>query len=333
MAGDAADRAAAAWFERRSGAWQSTEAALPGLEGGRPISADEAREVLDHYPELARDLALGRRLAPGSPLTRRIELLYARVHRAIFRRPFSLSREIAATFRHEAAASARRLSWHIGAVTLGFLLAGWAGWWLVSTYPELVTLFASEDMIAQVQKGELWTDDLLNVVPSSLLSVGIFTNNIVVTLTAVSLGALYGLGTLYIIGLNGLMLGGVLAFTARHDMAGRLLEFVCAHGWVELSVIAVAGAVGLYIGEAIARPGEVARTESFRRAVAACGPLLVVCVIFLVGAGLIEGYVSPDPRFSLPMRVTIGIGYWLLFLLVLVRRPVKPSPATRDGST
>ncbi|MEM8769110.1 MAG: stage II sporulation protein M, partial [Pseudomonadota bacterium] len=210
------------------------------------------------------------------------------------------------------------LRWHIVSVTLGFILAGCAGWWLVASFPELATLFASEAMIATVQSGELWTDGLLNVTPSSLLSVGIFTNNIVVTLTAVSLGALYGLGTIYIIGLNGLMIGGVFAFTAQYGLAGRLFEFIAAHGFVELSVIAIAGAMGLYIGEALARPGHLSRIDSFRAAVGRCGPLLVVCVVFLVGAGLIEGYVSPDDRFSLTMRLIVGLGYWVLFLLVLV---------------
>ena len=55
-----------------------------------------------------------------------------------------------------------------------------AGWWLVATYPELAGLFASAEMIEKVRAGELWTDDLLNVMPSSLLSVSIFTNNVVV---------------------------------------------------------------------------------------------------------------------------------------------------------
>ena len=230
--------------------------------------------------------------------------------------------------------AAWQLRWHIASVSLGFCLAGCAGWWLVASYPELIGLFASEAMIEKVQSGELWTDDLLNVTPSSMLSLGILTNNIVVTLSAASLGVFYGLGTIYIIGLNGLMLGGVFAFTAQHGLAGRLFEFVCAHGFVELSVIAIGGAVGFYIGEAIARPGHLARVESFRRAVSRTSALIVVCVVFLVGAGLIEGYVSPDDRFSLAMRLIIGLGYWVLFLLALIgwpgfwfRRGVAPSGA------
>ena len=45
--------------------------------------------------------------------------------------------------------------------------------------------------------------------------------------------------------------------------------------------------------------------------------LISVCVVFLVGAGLVEGFVSPDPRVPLAARLAIGLGYFLLFVLVL----------------
>lgn len=319
------------WIERRSRSWQETEASLDSLEDGKPVSATLALQAMRQYPELARDLALARREAPNSTLTRHLQKIYTRLHRALFRKPSSLRRSIGKTFSRDAAHAANRIRTHIFSVTIGFVLAGLAGWWLVSTYPELATLFASEAMIEKVQGGELWTDNLLNIMPSALLSVSILTNNIVVTLTAVSLGVLYGLGTIYIMGLNGLMLGGIFAFTAQHGLAGRLFEFVTAHGFVELSVICIGGAIGFYLGESIARPGNQGRIESFRRAVSEMSPLIVVCVVFLVGAGLIEGYISPDDRFPLSMRLGIGLAYWVLLVLVLtgplLRRDDSPSAA------
>ena len=92
-------------------------------------------------------------------------------------------------------------------------------------------------MINGVERGRLWTDGLLNVAPSSLLSVGILSNNIAVSLLAFCVGVLFGLGTFYIIAMNGLMLGGIFAFTHQHGLADELFRFVIAHGVVELSVI------------------------------------------------------------------------------------------------
>jgi hypothetical protein len=48
-----------------------------------------------------------------------------------------------------------------------------------------------------------------------------------------------------------------------------------------------------------------------------CAKLEVVCIAFLVGAGLIEGYVSPNPAYPLGMRLFIGLAYFALFAAVL----------------
>ena len=129
-------------------------------------------------------------------------------------------------------------------------------------------MFADAKLIATVERGELWTDGLLNVTPSAVLSVSILTNNVVVSFFAFCSGVVFGLGTFYLIGLNGISLGAIFAFTGQHGLAGRLFDFVIAHGCVELSCICIAGAAGAYLGEALIRPGELTRSEAFRVAAA-----------------------------------------------------------------
>jgi uncharacterized membrane protein SpoIIM required for sporulation len=103
-------------------------------------------------------------------------------------------------------------------------------------------------------------------------------------------------------------------------MAGRLFNFVVAHGVVELSVICLAGAAGIQLGNALVHPGLKTRTAAFRDAVKQAGTLLPVVVVFLVGAGIIEGYISPDDRFPLGARVTVGVAYGVLLWSVLSGR-------------
>jgi hypothetical protein len=42
--------------------------------------------------------------------------------------------------------------------------------------------------------------------------------------------------------------------------------------------------------------------------------------LLLVGAGLIEGFISPDPTFPMASRVVIGTSYWVLMVLALSGR-------------
>ncbi|HEX5420954.1 MAG TPA: stage II sporulation protein M [Gammaproteobacteria bacterium] len=288
------------------------------MEHGAAAKTEDVLAAVHSYPGIARDLAIARRAAPQAQLTRYLERIYLDLHRALFRRPRSdWKRELAGLFLLEAPAVAKSLRAQIVWIAVLFAAAAGAGAALVSAYPELVGLVASEQMIEHVMHGELWTDGLLNVLPSSMLSVQIFTNNIVVALFTLCLGVAYGLGTLYIVGMNGLMLGGVFAFTARYGLAGRLFEFVCAHGFVELSSICIAGAIGASLGEALARPGRMSRRTAFQQATARGIKLMLVLAVFLVGSGLLEGFVSPDPAYPWAAKLAIGLAYFALFLFVL----------------
>lgn len=307
----------ARWFETRSAVWQDLAADLEAVERGKTAPPATVRALIRSYPEIARDLAIARREAPDGSLTRHLERLYLELHRVIFRPPGHWLYDLRQLFLHGAAAEALRIRWHIVWVTALFVLSLLAGWWLIMRYPELAALFASEGMIESVSRGVLWTDDLHNVAPSSILSIQLFTNNVTVSLFAVALGTLFGLGTFYIIGFNGLMLGAIFAFTHQYGMGMRLFEWVAAHGFVELSVICIAGAVGASLGEALARPGHLTRLAAFQQAVLRGLKLITVAMVFMVGAGLVEGYVSPNPDIGLAGRLAVGLGYWLLFVFVL----------------
>jgi hypothetical protein len=47
------------------------------------------------------------------------------------------------------------------------------------------------------------------------------------------------------------------------------------------------------------------------------GKLILACALLLVGSGLIEGYVSPNPVFPLWTRLAIGVSYWLFMIVLL----------------
>ena len=305
------------WLQGRFENWQRLEELLKRQRGRRDERSDEALEFINGYRSLSRDVSLARHVLGGSRITVYLESLLGQAHDTIYRRHIPLRLQLLKLLRDEIPAVVRELAWPILISLVIFVVSALIGWWLVDTYPELVSLFASEEMIRNVQEGTLWTDDLLNVTPSSLLSISILTNNIMVTFFAFVLGIFYGLGTLYIMGLNGLMLGGIFAFTNQYSMADRLFEFVVAHGMVELSVIVLAGAAGMKLGEALIRPGQQSRVASFQQAVSKAGKLIALGVPLLIGAGFIEGYISPNHNFDLGMRLVVGSLYWVIMVLLL----------------
>ena len=202
---------------------------------------------------VARDLSVAQSLNPASRAAAGLKALQYRLHGLIHRHPPAGWRGVRDLVRDGVPGAVREIAGKI--LWTGVLMAASAiaGWCLIASFPSLISLVASEAMIEHVESGTLWTDGLINVMPSSLLSAQILSNNIVVSLFAVCSGVLFGLGTFYLIGLNGFMLGAIFAFVHQHGLAQRLFTFIIAHGMVELSVICIAGAMGAAIGDALIR--------------------------------------------------------------------------------
>ncbi len=303
-----------------------------GLRRGAGSSVDDALATVDDYRRAAHAAGVARaaRAMENTHATEdtraaahtdtaheHLEAAYADLHDAIHRPPRRIGEVLLALFRDEVPAAMHAIRGHLMAVVLLFVAATVTGFWLIYTYQDLIKLFVSEQMISSVERGELWTDGLLNVMPSSVVSVQILTNNIVVSIFAYCSGVIFGLGTFYLIGLNGLLLGTAFALTSQHEIGGRLFDFVVAHGCVELTCICIAGAAGAYLGEALIRPGEQTRGAAFRAAAAVSLRVMMAVTVLLFVCGFIEGYVSPNPEVPRWARVTIGVGFWLFMISFL----------------
>jgi uncharacterized membrane protein SpoIIM required for sporulation len=314
------------WLAQRSAQWSRLGESLATWRRGR-LSRQDALQALDGYRGLARDVASARKALPGSPITTALETLYASLHAIVNREP----RHTLASLRHlyavEVPATFQDLKPQLLGVWLLFALSTGAGWWLVHTWPTLVGLVASPAMVEHVEHGELWTNGILNVTPSSVLSIRIFTNNIAVTLFACVAGIFYGLGTIYIIAGNGLMLGGVFAFTREHGLDGELLKFIFAHGTVELSMICLGGAAGVALGESLIRPTLASRRDSLQHCTARVARLFAALIPLLIVCGLIEGFVSPDAAIGWPPRLIIGLANLGLMYAVLSGRLFRSAVA------
>ena len=276
------------------------------------LTSTEATALVNTYRLLASRVAKA-----NNPSRASAQAEYALAHSALYTPRWQLGPALLRLFRDEIPDAVHELRGHIAWATTIFILTVAAGYGLVRSFPGLIALFSSPELIASVEKGQLWTEGMLNVVPSSVLSLQILANNIAVSIFAYCAGFAFGLGTIYIVGLNGMMLGAVFAFTGEHGLEGNLFRFVVAHGLVEISVMCLSGAAGAAVGEALIRPKHGSRAESFRIAASQSGKLLFASAILLVGSGLIEGYLSPDPDVPLWARIAIGSTYWIVMLALL----------------
>src|ERR1700730_5109598 len=119
-------------------------------------------------------------------------------------------------------------------------------------------------MIKPIEKREMWTHSILSVKPAA--ASGIMTNNLAVGFVMFAAGITAGVGTIWMLITNGLLMGVLSVSTARAGIAMQLLEFVAPHGVLELPAIFIAAGAGMEIARGLLFPGLLPRKESLRQA-------------------------------------------------------------------
>jgi uncharacterized membrane protein SpoIIM required for sporulation len=197
------------------------------------------------------------------------------------------------------------------ALLLGFAVLGWI-WSTVDT-PAAVGIVPGEFSAALNPEGG--TDMGADLGMQAEFSTFLITNNVTVAILAFGVGLFFGVGTVFVLAQNGLLLGVIGGALAAGGDGGFFVELVAAHGILELSCIVVAAAAGLRLGWALVHPGSLSRRAAL---VAEARPavLMTVGIIpWLVIAGVIEAFVSRRGFAAMPMTIvglTVGVGFWLL---------------------
>jgi uncharacterized membrane protein SpoIIM required for sporulation len=144
------------------------------------------------------------------------------------------------------------------------------------------------------------------------LAAQIFTNNIRVTMLAFAGGMLFGIGTLYLLVYNGMLLGAVAGLAVGAGNGRPFFELVTAHGVLELSCIVIGGLAGFRLAAAIVEPGYRSRGAALRDEARAAVELILGTAVWLVVAGLVEGFVTPAGT-GLTTVLVVGFGLGALF--------------------
>lgn len=181
-------------------------------------------------------------------------------------------------------------------------------------------------MMETIERREMWTHSIVAMKP--LAASAIMTNNLVVAFAAFAYGVTAGIGTVWMMILNGLMIGVIGAATWRAGMAEQLWSFVAPHGVLELPAIFIAGGAGLEIARGMLFPGLLLRRESLARAGGRASKLLLGTIPLLFVAGIIEGFLSPSEMPDWSKFVFAGVMFTALVVYLNMARRSKVDPAS-----
>jgi uncharacterized membrane protein SpoIIM required for sporulation len=319
-------------FEARyEPAWLELERGLNALDAGRKrrkagpfeTGANElptAARVAQLYRQCCEHLALARERAYPVHLVARLETLAARAHQRIYRRhDLGL-----AAFRHlvlyKAPAAVRALRWHLLVATLVFVLptvivgvATWLDPHFVLTIVDAKQVHEFDGMYGR-QAGE----HLGRTSGDDWTMFGFYImNNVGIAFRCFAAGLVLGVGSLFMVGYNGLLAGAVAGFLVTRGDSERFFSFVVTHSAFELTAIVLSGAAGLKLGHAMLAPGRLTRTQALMRAARETSPVVFCFTMMLFVAAAIEAFWSSAGWVAPGVKYAVGACCWTLVFAYL----------------
>ena len=147
-----------------------------------------------------------------------------------------------------------------------------------------------DDTSLRIQKGDPF-GVYKDANPFSMF-VQIAYNNISVAFEAVVFGILFGIGTIYLMWTNGLMLGCFQYIFFSQGLGWQSVLVIWIHGTLEISAIVIASCAGLIMGYGFLFPGTYTRMQSFLRSAKDAMKICISLVPIFIVAAFFESYVT-----------------------------------------
>lgn len=290
--------------------WTRTESLIAALDKRRTVQ-HELAELPELYRRCCHHLALVRQRRYDQALESRLNRIALRGYTHLYRQR----------------RGDRSRVWHFIAARFPRLVREYAGFFwlatallygpgiamgmLVLAEPEAVYTLLDARQVAQFEEMYNSEIDEARGAETDWTMFGFYVfNNVSVAFRTFAFGLFAGVGTLFILAFNGLLLGAVFAHLTHVGTAENLLTFVVTHGAFELTAIVIAGVAGLRLGSAIVAPGRMTRVEALKKAAPDCACLISGVAVMLILAAVLEAYWSASAIDS-SIKLMVGAAAWV----------------------
>lgn len=147
----------------------------------------------------------------------------------------------------------------------------------------------------------------------SMMAAYYIQHNTSIAFLCFATGVFLGLGSVFFLLYNGIFLGTIFAHLTNAGLGRHLLEFVTAHGFLELNGVVLSGAAGLLLGLSLIDAWKTYSKQALKAKQNEILTLVGAAAILLFFAALIEGMISPSPM-NYEIKLTVALVSALLVL-------------------
>ncbi|GAA5496195.1 hypothetical protein Rhal01_02377 [Rubritalea halochordaticola] len=293
--------------------WNHYEATVAALEKGQKNVAD-VEEVPKMLRERCNELALARHRMYSVPMCEYLNQQVIRGHKLTVRNSGGFTEKILRFFAVGFPQSIRNewklfvLCWLVFLIPLFGMWASihydidWVRSILGSSGMESMDeMYGKDARPLSEGRGETGAD--------FLMFSHYVNNNIGIDFQIVAGGVLAGVGSLFILLMNGLGIGGAMAYVMEYGDPVRFFSFVSGHAPYELTGMVVAGMAGMRIGLGILNPGRMTRGRALLESGKKGLPLVYGAFALTFLAACVEGFWSAGPASS-TVKYWVGFAGW-----------------------
>ena len=287
----------AAFLRQNQARWQQ-------YETQPPASPDE---LAARFVSLTDDLAYAQTFYPASPTAAYLNTLASKLHQSLYRNRPEQRQRLAHFWAVEVPLVVARhrpaLAWAAGLFILFTALGALSAAYDQNFLRVVLGDGYVNETLANIHKGDPMA--IYKSGSSSAMFIGIGLNNIVVALRTFVYGLTLGIGTLYSLFMNGIMLGAFQYFFYQEHVLLPSLLTIWIHGTLEIPSIVLAGGAGFILGGGVLFPGTYSRREALARAARDAVKLALGLVPVIVVAAFLESFVTRHTE--MPVALSLAI--------------------------
>ncbi|MCU7815919.1 MAG: stage II sporulation protein M [Candidatus Thiodiazotropha sp. (ex Rostrolucina anterorostrata)] len=279
----------------------------------------------DRYRQLCNHYALARSRGFSPALIDQLHGLVLRGHRLLYRQQGGWRWRVLYFILGGFPRAVRRNRGYFALSLLFFLLPALLMGVGCYLQEDLIYTVMDENMVAQMETSYDPTNERpgRSIERSSETDFTMFgyyiLNNIGIGFRTFATGILLGVGTLFILLFNGLVIGGVAGHLSQLGYHETFWPFVSGHGAFELTAIVICGAAGLLLGHAVIAPGQRTRVQALREHAEESLQLVMGAALMLLAAAFIEAFWSsstlqPTIKYSVATLLWLGVALYLMLM-------------------
>lgn len=303
--------------------WRLYDESMQKLEKGKKDYITDVSKIPKMLRERCLELSIARHRMYGENLSEYLNQQVIRGHKIVSRSSVGGLEKSLRFFTSGFPNSIRR-EWKLFVLCWAFFLIPAIGMW-ISIYYDLDwvrSILGSDGMASMDSMYGKGDEDLIggmrDKAGADFMMFGHYIhNNIGIDFQIIAGGVLAGVGSLFILLMNGLGIGGAMAYVIEYGDPEKFFTFVSGHSSYELTGMVVAGMAGMRIGLGILNPGRMTRGRALLESGKRGLPLIYGAFVLTFIAAGVEGFWS-SCHFAPMVKYSVGIAGWIALTLYFV---------------